>query len=421
MQHPDEGTIHAWLDGALAPADAKRVEEHVASCESCGPAVAEARGLIAAASRILTALDDVPAGVVPAREGGAGGYNGSGDQLAALRARRAAAERKPSRWARPGVVAAAAIVFVAAGTMLVVQRGRVGVTAMNDLGDQPPSAARIANPAVSPIPRATEPAASDRIATTGAQANEQPRRKDEQARGLNRMDSSTGQQGRVAESKPAAPEARILAGTESARALAAKKAAASALNAATPGFGGAATDSLARFRRDQLSNVPLRQAVPSAERGRLGFARTAEDVARGGTTAADLRARVILFAGCYEITTPDDQAGSSPRFPDHVALDSAIAQVDGDTVWYAARTLDSADVAGVGLLWRPAAMPLDAGASAELRIRRDTVVRTVNLRLPNEAPPVAAVGATVKAARTEAATVREYVGRRVRCEGGRKP
>ena len=61
MQHLDEGTIHAWLDGALAPNEASAAEAHVAACEECARAVAEARGLIAASSRILGALDDVPA------------------------------------------------------------------------------------------------------------------------------------------------------------------------------------------------------------------------------------------------------------------------------------------------------------------------------------------------------------------------
>jgi anti-sigma factor RsiW len=65
MRHLDEGTIHAWLDGALSADEAARAEAHVASCTVCAEAVAEARGLIAASTRILTALDDVPAGVVP--------------------------------------------------------------------------------------------------------------------------------------------------------------------------------------------------------------------------------------------------------------------------------------------------------------------------------------------------------------------
>src|SRR5688500_18821370 len=67
MQHLEEGTIHAWLDGALDSAQAAETEAHVAQCASCSAAVAEARGLIAATSRILTALDDVPSGVIPKR------------------------------------------------------------------------------------------------------------------------------------------------------------------------------------------------------------------------------------------------------------------------------------------------------------------------------------------------------------------
>ena len=66
MQHLDEGTIHAWLDGELAPAERAEAEAHIAECAECAAAVAEARGFIAASSRILTALDSVPGGVLPA-------------------------------------------------------------------------------------------------------------------------------------------------------------------------------------------------------------------------------------------------------------------------------------------------------------------------------------------------------------------
>jgi len=66
MQHPDEGVIHSWLDGALSADEAARVEAHVKECPQCAVAVAEARGFIAASSRILTALDNAPRGVIPA-------------------------------------------------------------------------------------------------------------------------------------------------------------------------------------------------------------------------------------------------------------------------------------------------------------------------------------------------------------------
>jgi hypothetical protein len=64
--HPDEGTIHAWLDGAFDAPTAAAIEAHVASCASCTERVAEARGLIAGASRVVSALDDVPSAVTPA-------------------------------------------------------------------------------------------------------------------------------------------------------------------------------------------------------------------------------------------------------------------------------------------------------------------------------------------------------------------
>jgi Predicted transmembrane transcriptional regulator (anti-sigma factor) len=60
MQHIDEGTIHAWLDGALSGDEQMLIEEHVRQCAECATAVAEARGLIAGSARIVSALDDVP-------------------------------------------------------------------------------------------------------------------------------------------------------------------------------------------------------------------------------------------------------------------------------------------------------------------------------------------------------------------------
>jgi anti-sigma factor RsiW len=99
MPHLDEGTIHAWIEGALPPDEAAMSEEHIAGCDECSAAVAEARGLIAASSRILTALDDVPGGVIPSR---------------ALRAR---------PWYMRRELQAAAAVLVVAGTTLLLMNG----------------------------------------------------------------------------------------------------------------------------------------------------------------------------------------------------------------------------------------------------------------------------------------------------------
>jgi hypothetical protein len=64
-EHIDEGLVHSWLDGQLPTADAVRLESHIASCAACTAMVAEARGFVAASSRILSGLDGVPSRVVP--------------------------------------------------------------------------------------------------------------------------------------------------------------------------------------------------------------------------------------------------------------------------------------------------------------------------------------------------------------------
>src|SRR5689334_2872788 len=66
MQHPDEGTIHAWLDGELGADEAQALEAHLVTCPECSASVAEARGLVAASSRIVSALDVIPGDVIPA-------------------------------------------------------------------------------------------------------------------------------------------------------------------------------------------------------------------------------------------------------------------------------------------------------------------------------------------------------------------
>jgi len=50
----------------LSADEAARVEAHVEECAECAAMVAEARGFIAGSSRILTALDNAPRGVIPA-------------------------------------------------------------------------------------------------------------------------------------------------------------------------------------------------------------------------------------------------------------------------------------------------------------------------------------------------------------------
>jgi hypothetical protein len=102
MQHLDEGVIHSWLDGALSPEEAAHADAHVKECAQCAAAVAEARGFIAASSRILTALDNAPRGVIPATA--------------------------PRRRVDPMVWRIAATLLVVAGGTLVVVRSQSGTS-----------------------------------------------------------------------------------------------------------------------------------------------------------------------------------------------------------------------------------------------------------------------------------------------------
>jgi plastocyanin len=147
MQHLDEGTIHSWLDGALSADEAARVEAHVKECPQCAAVVAEAHGFIAASSRILTALDNVPRGVIP---------------VAATKKR-----VDPIVWR-----VAATLLVVAAGTLVVFR---------ND-GRQAPIAASTAD---------TAPGTVTTIAPTAAAGNETHRMTAEPTAAVQKPGNST--------------------------------------------------------------------------------------------------------------------------------------------------------------------------------------------------------------------------------------
>lgn len=108
--HPEEGTLHAYIDGELARVEAATLELHVAECAQCSAALAEARGLVAAASRAISALDAAPSAAAAA---------GSPAITSAPAA--------PRRAARPPIfrvpyARAAALLLLAGGTAVVINR-----------------------------------------------------------------------------------------------------------------------------------------------------------------------------------------------------------------------------------------------------------------------------------------------------------
>ena len=138
MQHLDEGTIHAWLDGQLSQDEAQQVEAHVAECRECADAVAEARGLIAASSRILTALDSVPGEVVPKQapfrtEAETARANAIADAAAdAIVPLDLVVRRAPRRWFNGASLAAAAAIVVGIGTVGLMQRAAGPISAAKE-------------------------------------------------------------------------------------------------------------------------------------------------------------------------------------------------------------------------------------------------------------------------------------------------
>lgn len=70
MLHVDEGTLHAYIDGELPPAEAQGVAEHLAHCPVCRGRVEEERALIARADQVL-ALARPPERGLPAFRAGA--------------------------------------------------------------------------------------------------------------------------------------------------------------------------------------------------------------------------------------------------------------------------------------------------------------------------------------------------------------
>jgi anti-sigma factor RsiW len=178
MRHPDEGEIHAWLDGALDSAQAAELEAHVAACPPCAAAVAEARGLIAGASRILMALDAIPGGVIPAAS--APPSAPPGDHLSVRRTRQHEDRTKPVRrhvpWyaGRPLQVAAGLLLVVGVGGIVARNRtaDEVSIQFETDMspGGRGPSAISADLPAApSPAPLAvTTPGSTPEIANSAA-------------------------------------------------------------------------------------------------------------------------------------------------------------------------------------------------------------------------------------------------------------
>ncbi len=110
----DDGEIHEWLDGELSDARAAELEALTHSSAEFAQRVADARGLIAASSRILGALDHVPAGVLPKA-------SGVPIKVATSRSNRLVARGQP-RWSLRRMSGIAALLMVGVTGVIVARR-----------------------------------------------------------------------------------------------------------------------------------------------------------------------------------------------------------------------------------------------------------------------------------------------------------
>ena len=298
MQHPDEGTIHAWLDDALPPAEAASVAAHVDACEQCAAAVAEARGLIAGASRIVSSLDVVRGGVIPDT---VERWNGGMVE----RGRRSGANRR-SVWgtlhltpSRAGLVAAVLI-----GIVLVEGRGERGGGRGNNpvfrsqmpVGRRTDSVLAASAPvaaAVSRAPSAKAPATAGAAASTRA----------EKPAATKRVAPSEG----PAEAKTEKPVATRESGLPAMQLQEIVTTGVTATNGKiAPSASPVSSAAAAPVRRalDSGARAPARANAATA-----GFARMrATDLATGGN-----------FEGCYDVQQAP--ATSLRPLPDRFALE----------------------------------------------------------------------------------------------------
>jgi hypothetical protein len=403
MTHIDEGTIHAWLDGALPPDEGARLQAHVADCPACSAAVAEARGLIAASSRILSALDDVPGGVIPRAEaqarvapGERGGArtsedaSGADDRKARVGGRRdvrgtggAAGEapvvtrdglpRRRPWYLRPQFAAAAGIAFVAISATLVV-RGTGSRSVADFQGaafDAPPTAAAKASTGAA-TEAATEattkaPAADAAASPAGAAPMAVPM-KALQADAPAADSAGSRRAGASAVATPSAPGASrpvppardsaarprtltadLITSAERARVrgevtLQQKREAAPPPAAAGGGQPGRSPELKSVAVTPSAAAAPAAPPQPSpSPAGRSPQPGVAEEGRRTANTLAAPSAAATALAGCYRLAASEALrlAGGGERWQ----LELVPAASEGGVATYLARDLSASDAA----------------------------------------------------------------------------
>lgn len=351
IEHLDEGTVHAWLDGALAPDESARVEVHAAACPACAALVAEARGLVAASSRILASLDDVPAGVIP-------GTSGTADQLAILRARRAEQARR--WWRDPRYAAAASVVFMA-GALGIYWNASRPITA-----EPVPSASAVSEQALPAATAPVDPTAAPAAGATSAAEQRQAVAPPSRAPAAPTLDTGV----ELKAVTPLPPPAPVVANEAAPRIEQAAKLADAQRDS------GVAVGAATSARREAAPRAAFDALRQDSTRVGASDARARSVAAPQAAMSAGLRLRLSDPEPCFVMQMVQRPGTPLGAWPDTIRLTSEISPVESDPAWFRAEAVGAARDT-VSLYWRPVdsvtvevrrTLIVDGGA---LRFRRD--------------------------------------------------
>ena len=361
MQHLDEGTIHAWLDGALPADESTGVEHHVAQCEECASLVAEARGMIAGASRIVSALDVVPGGVIPKSSRA---KSSSGSLWRSLRF-------TPSR------AALAATLVIAASTVLTLRHD----TPTKFVPAMPANAPA---PIVSASPQPAAPVAEEARARqeakappASAKADQPSQRRREVADARTKMMDSLQS---AAKAKPSAAEVTTANSAVADRVVAAAPPAAPPVAAGAAAGGAVAAEarrSPAKVSVDSTRVLAKASADSTRMDARAEAARFAPRLqtvpALRGATQRLASDATASFSGCYQL---DDSAAKDKSLPLRFALDLMRAD-PGANVVRAVSADGVADTVIARASWQPVSQNL-----IDVRLPSAEKMLTLMMRFP---------------------------------------
>lgn len=284
MQHLDEGTIHAWLDGGLPEREAAAVAEHVAQCRECAALVAEARGMIAAAGNIVAALDTVRGGVIP------------------ISAAAGAGQR--SLWRRlrltPARAALAATLLIAVASLLTVRGGRERI-ASDSAAQARAEVAPAAAPAPQLAPSMATPSHDSGVGVANAVADERS--------------TKTVKVKTMAN----APRARV----DTATKLAADR----VFSGAVVASGASPANSMGQPAASPAAAKTATDALEPGRARRLEVAPQAQRAVAGGVAKPSLRsfAEMSELEGCYQVRSDS----GAPTISSGVPVRFALVNVSG--------------------------------------------------------------------------------------------